>query len=255
MKFSEKLAELRRSKGWSQEQLGEKLGVTRQTISKWELGTTTPDMDKLAAMSDLFGITTDELIKGTDGKPASAGSIPLNERKRPLHFEYKSQRSFRGVPLVHVNFGLGNCAARGIVAIGNRAVGVVSVGFLSAGVVSLGLLSVGLFALGVLAAGLFAFGSFAAGFMAFGAISAGWLAFGGVAGGYYAVGGAAAASQIAFGGLADAHIAIGDEARGMLEITSRLPAGQARELILQELPGTPGFIADMFARLAELMSA
>lgn len=254
MKFSEKLAELRRSKGWSQEQLGEQLGVTRQTISKWELGTTTPDMDKLAAMSDLFAITTDELIKGTDGKPA-AGSIPLNERKRPLHFEYKSQRSFCGVPLVHVNFGLGNCAARGIVAIGNRAVGVVSIGFLSVGVVSLGLLSVGLISLGVLAAGLFALGSFAAGFMAFGAISAGWLAFGGVAGGYYAVGGAAAASQIAFGGLADAHIAIGDEARGMLEITSRMPAGQARELILQELPGTPGFIADMFARLAELMSA
>ncbi len=36
--FAEKMMELRRSKGWSQEQLGEKLGVTRQTVSKWELG-------------------------------------------------------------------------------------------------------------------------------------------------------------------------------------------------------------------------
>ena len=45
MNFSQKLMELRRSKGMSQEQLGEKLGVTRQTISKWELGQTTPEME------------------------------------------------------------------------------------------------------------------------------------------------------------------------------------------------------------------
>lgn len=63
MKFSEKLTELRHSRGWSQEQLGERLGVTRQTVSKWELGSTTPELEKLAMMSDIFGVSTDELIK------------------------------------------------------------------------------------------------------------------------------------------------------------------------------------------------
>lgn len=62
MKFSEKLTELRHSRGWSQEQLGERLGVTRQTVSKWELGSTTPELEKLAMMSDIFGVSTDELI-------------------------------------------------------------------------------------------------------------------------------------------------------------------------------------------------
>ena len=57
MKFSEKLTELRHSRGWSQEQLGERLGVTRQTVSKWELGSTTPELEKLAMMSDIFGVS------------------------------------------------------------------------------------------------------------------------------------------------------------------------------------------------------
>ena len=64
MTFAEKLAELRKQRGWSQEELGERLGVTRQTVSKWELGSTTPEMEKLAAMGELFGITLDELVRG-----------------------------------------------------------------------------------------------------------------------------------------------------------------------------------------------
>lgn len=47
MKFSEKLENLRKSKGMSQEALAQKLNVTRQTVSKWELDQTTPDMNKL----------------------------------------------------------------------------------------------------------------------------------------------------------------------------------------------------------------
>lgn len=100
MKFSEKLTELRHSRGWSQEQLGERLGVTRQTVSKWELGSTTPELEKLAMMSDIFGVSTDELIKGEPqeafrpsepAEPAEAiqDTKPLRSR---LHFEYKSRR-------------------------------------------------------------------------------------------------------------------------------------------------------------------
>ena len=68
MKFSEKLIILRKNKNLSQEDLGNELGVARQTISKWELGETTPEMDKLVRMSELFDISLDELIKDTDKK-------------------------------------------------------------------------------------------------------------------------------------------------------------------------------------------
>lgn len=61
MKFNEKLIKLRRQSGLSQEELGYKLNVTRQTVSKWELGQTTPEMDKLVSLSKVYGITLDEL--------------------------------------------------------------------------------------------------------------------------------------------------------------------------------------------------
>ena len=53
MKFNEKLMKLRRAKGLSQEELGEQLNVTRQTISKWELGQTTPEMESLVEIGKL----------------------------------------------------------------------------------------------------------------------------------------------------------------------------------------------------------
>ena len=66
MKFNEKLIELRKKEGLSQEELGYKLNVTRQTVSKWELGQTTPEMDKLIEISKIFNISVDELIKETE---------------------------------------------------------------------------------------------------------------------------------------------------------------------------------------------
>ena len=62
MKFNEKLVEVRKKEGLSQEELGYKLNVTRQTVSKWELGQTTPEMDKLVEISKIFNISVDELI-------------------------------------------------------------------------------------------------------------------------------------------------------------------------------------------------
>ena len=61
MKFSEKLMNLRKSKGMSQEDLAIKINVTRQTVSKWESDQTTPDMNKLIELSKLFEISLDEL--------------------------------------------------------------------------------------------------------------------------------------------------------------------------------------------------
>lgn len=61
MKFEDKLVNLRKSKKVSQEELAEKLNVTRQTISKWELGQSKPDMDKLIELSKYYGISVEEL--------------------------------------------------------------------------------------------------------------------------------------------------------------------------------------------------
>ena len=66
MKFNEKLMELRKREGLSQEELGYKLNVTRQTVSKWELGQTTPEMDKLLEISKLFNLSVDDLINDSE---------------------------------------------------------------------------------------------------------------------------------------------------------------------------------------------
>lgn len=66
MKFNEKLIELRKKEGLSQEELGYKLNVTRQTVSKWELGQTTPEMEKLVEMSKIFNISVDELVNESE---------------------------------------------------------------------------------------------------------------------------------------------------------------------------------------------
>lgn len=66
MVFGERLANLRKLNGWSQEQLAEKLDLTRQTISKWELNQSTPDIDYIVKLSMLFSVSTDFLIKGEE---------------------------------------------------------------------------------------------------------------------------------------------------------------------------------------------
>ena len=64
MEFGNRLYELRKQKGLSQEELANRLDVTRQTISKWELGDSNPDMDKLVQLGELFEISLDELVLG-----------------------------------------------------------------------------------------------------------------------------------------------------------------------------------------------
>ena len=66
MKFSEKLMNLRKGKGWSQDEFAQKLNITRQTVSKWELDQTVPDMNKLIEISKLFEISLDELVNGIE---------------------------------------------------------------------------------------------------------------------------------------------------------------------------------------------
>lgn len=63
MILADKIVSLRKKAGWSQEDLAEKLGVTRQSVSKWEGAQSVPDMDKVVMMSRLFGVSTDFLLK------------------------------------------------------------------------------------------------------------------------------------------------------------------------------------------------
>ncbi len=66
MKLSDRILELRRLKGISQEELADKLGVSRQAVSKWESEQSTPDIDKIILMSEYFGTTYDYLLKGIE---------------------------------------------------------------------------------------------------------------------------------------------------------------------------------------------
>ncbi len=77
MEFNNKLYELRKQKGLSQEELAGRLNVSRQTVSKWEVGESSPDMEKLVAISELFEISLDELV--LDKAPAQDGSSKQNE--------------------------------------------------------------------------------------------------------------------------------------------------------------------------------
>ena len=63
MILAEKITELRKRNGWSQEELAEQLDVSRQSISKWESAQSTPDMNRILKMSEIFGVSTDYLLK------------------------------------------------------------------------------------------------------------------------------------------------------------------------------------------------
>jgi transcriptional regulator with XRE-family HTH domain len=77
MEFNNRLYQLRKQKGLSQEELASRLNVSRQTVSKWEIGDSAPDMEKLIAMSELFDVSLDYLMLGKEdsSQPTpSAGS-------------------------------------------------------------------------------------------------------------------------------------------------------------------------------------
>lgn len=66
MTVSEKIYTLRTRLGLSQEELAEKLGVSRQSVSKWETGQSVPDLEKIIKLSDLFGVSVDELVRAEE---------------------------------------------------------------------------------------------------------------------------------------------------------------------------------------------
>ena len=79
MNLGDKILQLRKKNGLSQEQLGEKVDVTRQTISNWELGETTPNPEQLKKMSKAFNVSVDEILDN-DSKEFLMNKISNTER-------------------------------------------------------------------------------------------------------------------------------------------------------------------------------
>ncbi len=73
MNLADRIQQLRKIRGISQEELADRIGVSRQAVSKWESGQTSPDLEKIVLLSDYFEVTTDYLLKGVLPTPAQTG--------------------------------------------------------------------------------------------------------------------------------------------------------------------------------------
>ena len=90
VEIAQRLAEMRRAKGYSQEELAEKLGLSRQAVSKWERAESSPDTGNIIALAKLYGVTIDELLRIDDerllkrlareSRPGSAMDEILSEK-------------------------------------------------------------------------------------------------------------------------------------------------------------------------------
>jgi len=87
MKLSEKIIYLRKRQGWSQEELAEALGVSRQSVSKWESGASMPELDRIVQLCALFGLTADALIRD-DLEPDGAETISDGAHRLTLQEAY-----------------------------------------------------------------------------------------------------------------------------------------------------------------------
>lgn len=243
MGLGDKLIQLRREHGYSQEQLANMLDVSRQSVSKWESEQSIPEINKLIVMADIFAVTVDSLVRNDqeilpielrqNKLESSNNAININSHNPAIpyrygFYEYKSKTKVLGIPLVHIKTGYGVQVAKGIIAIGNISIGLISIGGLSVGGICIGGISLGLLAIAGLALGGLAIGGAAIGI----------FALGGFALGMYSVGGIVIASRIGIGGLAYGPTAIGTVAKGeyTLKVTETVSKVQVRNFILEHNP-------------------
>ena len=111
MTLNENIRALRIDAGLSQDELASRLGVSRQSVSKWETGSATPELEKLTAMSGLFGVTLDELVYGM--REAEAENAAALERDKQT-----------GTPKARYVAGLVLVIVGGVIAIGLMLLGV-----------------------------------------------------------------------------------------------------------------------------------
>lgn len=95
MNFSEKLVTLRKAKDLTQEQLAEKLNVSRQSVSKWESSQAVPELDKIVAMSAVFDVTTDYLLKSSEIDDLSVKTEMLEKQQQQMLLREQRQGNIR----------------------------------------------------------------------------------------------------------------------------------------------------------------
>ena len=97
VKIGQFIAELRKQQGLTQEQFGEKIGVTNKTVSRWETGAYMPPADVLMIMSDLFGVTINEILSGkrlSESEYKEAAEENLRQTISSSNFDYKEKIEF-----------------------------------------------------------------------------------------------------------------------------------------------------------------
>lgn len=82
MEFSERLTALRKKAGLSQEKLAEQLQISRQAVSKWESGVTSPDMRNIVQLSALYGVSTDYILTGEEAQDTPPAPLAQAARTR-----------------------------------------------------------------------------------------------------------------------------------------------------------------------------
>lgn len=258
MTTGEKIAKLRKENNYTQEQLAELLGVSRQSVSKYESGLVYPETEKLIRLSELFGCTVDYLLKDymemENNIEVDAESTEKSEDisigrllKKFWNYEIKSKKMIMGMPLLHISKN-----AKGFIAIGLKAQGIISFGLLSIGVLSFGMLSIGLLAAGLFSLGILAAGCISLGALAFGAISIGIVSFGAVSIGEFAIGALSIGHYFAYGDHAKAMFAFGDsEAIGsVFECLNRVTIYDKNAVITQMYEEIPKIYHWIIERIA-----
>ena len=100
IKLADRLVELRKEHKLSQEALAEKLGLSRQSISKWERAEASPDTDNLIALAEVYGITLDELLGNNEPKERKQETQPQSENKERSAKQIKGKQNLKKSPLL-----------------------------------------------------------------------------------------------------------------------------------------------------------
>ena len=105
MTIADRIQSLRKAKGMSQEELADRVGVSRQAVSKWESEQATPDLDKVVIMSDIFEVTTDYLLKGIEPVKTDDHKTMADVLNQRILTEKNSKRAKSALKWFLIGFG------------------------------------------------------------------------------------------------------------------------------------------------------
>ena len=100
IKLADRLVELRKEHKLSQEALAEKLGLSRQSISKWERAEASPDTDNLIALAEVYGVTLDELLGNNEPKEPKQETQPQSKKEELSAKQIKGKQNLKKSPLL-----------------------------------------------------------------------------------------------------------------------------------------------------------